>query len=73
MSLMRLGYRGLGLELVSLEDNCSRTSKQHSMEREKKYDGTRYPFKMLLEESLERQRNEMMEIFAQILLTTANK
>jgi hypothetical protein len=34
---------------------------------EKKYDGTRDPFKMLLEESLERQRNEMMDNFAQIL------
>jgi hypothetical protein len=59
MSLMRLGYRELGLELVSLEDNCSRTPK--------KDDGTGDPFKMLLEESLVRQRNEMMDNFAQML------
>jgi hypothetical protein len=34
---------------------------------EKKYDGTRYPFKMLIEESLMQQRNEMMDSFVQIL------
>jgi hypothetical protein len=32
-----------------------------------KYDGVGYPFKMLLEESLVQQRNEMMDNFAQIL------
>jgi hypothetical protein len=34
---------------------------------EKKDDGTRYPFKMLLEESLTQQRNKMMDSFVQIL------
>jgi hypothetical protein len=34
---------------------------------ENKDDGTRDPFKMLLEESLTQQRNEMMDSFAQIL------
>jgi hypothetical protein len=34
---------------------------------EKKDDRTRDPFKMLLEESLTQQRNEMMDSFAQIL------
>jgi hypothetical protein len=34
---------------------------------EKKDDGTGYPFKMFLEESLTQQRNEMMDSFAQIL------
>jgi hypothetical protein len=34
---------------------------------EKKYDGVGDPFKMLLEEALARQRNEMMENFAHIL------
>jgi hypothetical protein len=37
------------------------------MEGENKYDGIGYPFKMLLEESLMQQRNEMMDSFAQIL------
>jgi hypothetical protein len=31
---------------------------------ENKDDGARYPFKMLLEEALARQRNEMMDNFA---------
>jgi hypothetical protein len=30
---------------------------------EKKYDGAGYPFKMLLEETLARKRNEMMDNF----------
>ena len=34
---------------------------------EKKDDGARDPFKMLLEEVFARQRNEMMDNFAQIL------
>jgi hypothetical protein len=34
---------------------------------ENKYDGVGYPIKMLLEESLPRQRNEMMDNFMQIL------
>jgi len=34
---------------------------------EKKDDGARNPFKMLLEQALVRQRNKMMENFAQIL------
>jgi hypothetical protein len=67
MSPMRSGYRELGLELVSLEDNCSHTPKKPSMVGENKDDGTGDPFKMFLEESLERQRNEMMDNFAQIL------
>jgi hypothetical protein len=60
-------YRELGLELVSLEVNCSRTPRKTSMASENKYDEIGYPFKVFLEESLERQRNEMMENFAQIL------
>jgi hypothetical protein len=53
MSLTRSRYRELGLELVSLEDNCSHMPKKPSMAREKKDDGTGDPFKMLLEEALE--------------------
>jgi hypothetical protein len=37
------------------------------MEREKKYDGTGYPFKLLIEEALMQQRIEMMDSFTQIL------
>jgi hypothetical protein len=51
---MLSGYRELGLDLVSLEDNFYRTPKKLSMAGEEKDDGTRYPFKMLLDESLER-------------------
>ena len=37
------------------------------MGEEKKDEGTKYPIKMLLEEALEKQRNAMMDNFAQIL------
>jgi hypothetical protein len=67
MSPTRSGYEELGLELVSLEDQISRTPKRPLMVGEKKYDGTRDHFKMLLEESLAQQRNEMMDNFTQIL------
>jgi hypothetical protein len=67
MSPTRSGYKELGLELVSLEDKSSRTPKRPPMVGEKKYDGTRYPFKFFLKESLTQQRNEMMDSFTQIL------
>jgi hypothetical protein len=37
------------------------------MAGEKKHDGKRDPFKMLLEEALTQQRNEMMDSFSKIL------
>jgi hypothetical protein len=37
------------------------------MEGKKKYDGTKYPFKLLIEESLTQKRNMMMDSFMQIL------
>jgi hypothetical protein len=52
MSLTRLGYRELGLELISLGDDRSHWPKQHPMVEEKKDDKERDPFKMLLEEAL---------------------
>jgi hypothetical protein len=67
MSPTRLGYTELGLKLVSLEDKISRMPKRYLMAGEKKDDGIGYPFKMLLEQSLTQQRNEMMVSFAQIL------
>jgi hypothetical protein len=74
MSPMRLGYKELGVEFVSLEEKISRTPKRPLMEGENKYDGIGYPFKMLLEEAFTQQRNEMMDSFSQILrqLPTCN-
>jgi hypothetical protein len=67
MSLTRSDYSKLGLELVSLEYNRSRTPKKPSMAEEKKNDGANDPINMLLEQALTRQRDEMMENFAHIL------
>jgi hypothetical protein len=67
MSPTRSGYKELGLELVFLEDKSSCMPKRPLMVEENKDDETRDPFKMLLEESLTQQRNEMMECFPQIL------
>jgi hypothetical protein len=67
MSPMRSVYKDLGLELVSLDKKISRMAKQPLMAGEKKDDGKKYPFKMLLEESLMQKRNEMMDSFAQNL------
>ena len=63
MSPTRSEYSKLGLELVSLEDNHSRTPKKPSMEKEKKNDGAEYFINLLLEKSLTRQRDKMMENF----------
>jgi hypothetical protein len=67
MSPTRSEYKELGLKLASLEDKISLTPKQPLMERENKDDGTGDPFKMLIEEALMQQRNDMMDSFAQIL------
>jgi hypothetical protein len=64
---MRSEYKELGLELVSLEERSSHMPKRPPMEGENKYDGTGYPFKLLIEESLTQQRNKMMDSFTQIL------
>jgi hypothetical protein len=57
MSTMRLGYRELGLNIVSLEESCSHTPKLPFMAEEKRDNRKRYNFKLLLEEALMRQRN----------------
>jgi hypothetical protein len=67
MSPTRSEYKELGLELVSLEEKISRMPKRPLMVGEKKDDGTGDPFKLLIEESLMQQRNEMMDSFTQIL------
>jgi hypothetical protein len=67
MSLTRSGYKELGLELVQLERETPLWCKQPPMAEEKQDDGVGDPIKMFLEEALVRQRNEMMDNFAQIL------
>jgi hypothetical protein len=67
MSPTRSEYRKLGLELVSLEYNRSRTPKKPSMVEENKNDGAENSINMLLEKDLTRQREKMMENFSHIL------
>jgi hypothetical protein len=67
MSPTRSKYRKLGLKLVSLAYNRSRTPKKPSMVEEKKNDGADDPINLLLEQALMRQRDEMMENFSHIL------
>ena len=67
MSPTRSGYKELGLELVQLERETPLRRKQPPMAEEKRDDGAGDPIKMLLEEALARQRNEMMDNFTQIL------
>jgi hypothetical protein len=57
----------LGLELVSLEDNRSRTPKKPSMAVEKKNVRAKDSINLFLEQALARQRDEMMKNFAHIL------
>jgi hypothetical protein len=61
---MRSEYRKLGLDLVSLEDNCSHTPKKPSMVEENKNDGADDHINLLLEQALTRQRDEMMRILS---------
>ena len=63
---MRSKYREFGLELVSLDHY--RRPKRPPMAEEKRDDGAGYPINSLFEEALMRQRNEMMDGFAQIHL-----
>lgn len=67
MSPTRSGYKALGLELVEPLQDQPRKSWRPPMANEKKDEGVGDPIKILLEESLERQRNAMMDSFAQIL------
>ena len=67
MSPTRFDYSKLGLEIVSLDDNRSRTPKKPSMAEEKKNDGANDSINLLLEQALMRQRDEMMDNFSHIL------
>jgi hypothetical protein len=61
MSLTSFEYRNLGLELVSLEENLSRTPKKPSMVEENKNSREEYPINLFHEQALMRQRDKMME------------
>ena len=67
MSPTRSGYKELGLELVEPLQDQPRKSQWPPMADEKKDEGVGDPIKIFLEEALERQRNTMMDSFAQIL------
>jgi hypothetical protein len=67
MSPTRSEYRQLGLEFVCLEKNHSHTPKKPSMAAEKKNGGAEDSINMLLEQTLTRQRDEIMENFSHIL------
>ena len=57
----------LGLEPIDPLQYRSRQAQQKTMGDKKKDDGVGDPFKMLLEEALTRERNEMMDNFVHIL------
>jgi hypothetical protein len=67
MSPTRSGYKELGLDLVEPLRDPPRKPRRPPMGEEKKDEGAGDPIKMLLEEALEKQRNAMMDNFAQIL------
>jgi hypothetical protein len=64
---MRSEYSQLGLDIVSLEDNHSRTPKKPSMVAENKNDRAKDFINMLHAQALAQQRDEMMENFSHIL------
>jgi hypothetical protein len=60
-------YKELGVELASLKEKISHMPERPLMMGETKYDGTRCPLKILLEEVPLNKRNRMMDSFAEIL------
>ena len=64
MSLMRAGYKELGLDLVEPLQDQPHKSRWPPMGDEKKDEGAEDPIKILLKEGLEKQRNTMMDNFA---------
>ena len=67
MSLMRVGYKELGLDLVEPLQDQPRKSWRPPMGEKNKYKGAEDPIKMLLDKALEKQRNTMMDNFTQML------
>jgi hypothetical protein len=64
---MRSGYKKLGLDLVEPLQDQPCKPRRPPMGEENKDEGAGDLIKMLLEEALEKQRNAMMDNFAQIL------
>ena len=67
MSPTRSGYKDLGLNLVEPLQDQPRKPRWMPMGDKNKDEGAGDPIKILLEEALEKQRNAMMDNFAQIL------
>jgi hypothetical protein len=67
MSPIKFEYTKFDLEIVSLEENCSRMPKKPFMEEENKNDREKYYINLMLEKSLAQQRDEMMDNFSRIL------
>ena len=63
----RSEYRNLGLDIISLEENFSLTPNKPSTVEENKNDRVDDSINLLLERSLMRQRDKMMENFSHIL------
>jgi hypothetical protein len=63
MSPTRSGYKKLGLETIKSLQDQSRQARQQPMGDKNKDDKEGDLIKMLLEESLARQRNKMMDNF----------
>ena len=61
MSPTRSKYKELGLELISLEEKSYRMPNKPLMAGENKDDGIGDPFKLLIEEALTQQWNDMMD------------
>jgi hypothetical protein len=67
MSPTRSGYKELGLDLVEPLQDQPHKPRWSPMGDENKDEGAGDPIKIFLEEALEKQRNAMMDNFAQIL------
>jgi hypothetical protein len=67
MSPTRSGYKKLGLEPIDPLPYQLHQDRKKTMGDENKDDGAEDYIKILLEEALAQQRNEMMDNFAQIL------
>jgi hypothetical protein len=67
MSPMRSRYKELGLDLVEPLQDQPHKPRRLPMGDKKKDEGAGYPIKILHEEALEKQRNAMMDNFAQII------
>jgi len=67
MSPTRSGYKELGLDLVEPLQDQPRKPRRTPMGDKRKDEGAGDPIRILLEEALKKQRNAMMDSFAQIL------